>query len=165
MKTTIAVFIIVIVSLIKQFIKRPFLSIGLIASEFAQKGLTISFVIKSVWKTFNPFSLTKFFLKTAFILPLKLIVNFIKEYSLLQVNNDKQYFGISYVRFVVTIWKSLKHSLKELSYYCKLCYTAPKLILEEFLLANKYSKHHLQFVSLCGRKVNFSYLEFMFIFI
>ncbi|XP_063217290.1 uncharacterized protein LOC134528033 [Bacillus rossius redtenbacheri] len=37
--------------------------------------------------------------------------------------------------------------------YCKLVYTAPRILLEDLFLAQKGARHHLQTVSLCGRKV------------
>lgn len=45
----------------------------------------------------------------------------------------------------------MKSGLKEISYFCKLAYNGPRVLIEDLLL--KKSSHYLQSVSHTGRKV------------
>lgn len=156
LKATLAVFVIVIVSVMKQLILHPTSSIKIISSGLTQKGLTWSLLFWSIYNTLNPLSLLGNFIRGMW----NIVVSLIKlplilacEFRSFCFMNDEKYSDTSYIRSFLSIWALIKDCIKESLYYCKLFYGGPRVIFDEFVLANKHSRHQLQFISLCGRKV------------
>lgn len=117
----------------------------------------MSLAVWSIWNTFNPFSITANIFKILFdvliLLIIKLPLTIAAEVRSLCMIYDQEYSDPSYVKSILNYWPFLKDAFKEALYCWKLAYNGPRILLEEFLSADNISRHHLQLISLCGRKV------------
>lgn len=141
----------------------PTRSLKIFTSALSQREMSWSLIVRSVWNTLNPLAFVIILCKSLCnfaVLLIKSPLFFACEFRSLYMINDDKYIDASYVKAIISLWIAVKNSLKEIFYYMKLLYNGPRVILEEFLLANKYSNHHFQFVSLCGRKVGELYSTF-----
>ncbi|KAK6643429.1 hypothetical protein RUM43_004934 [Polyplax serrata] len=131
LKATLAVFVIVIVSVMKQLILHPTSSIKIISSGLTQKGLTWSLLFWSIYNTLNPLSLLGNFIRGMW----NIVVSLIKlplilacEFRSFCFMNDEKYSDTSYIRSFLSIWALVKDCIKESLYYCKLFYGGPRVV-------------------------------------
>lgn len=150
-------FVIALISILKQTIQRSSINRFLIINEFQQRQLTFKLIFTSIWNTLNPFSLTLNVIKTSFN---AIVFIFIKypmflacEFRSICMIYDEKYSDRSYIKAAIIGWSLVKDAMKEALYYWKLLYNGPRVIIEELLLSENHSKGQLQWASLCGRKV------------
>ncbi|KAL0278493.1 UNVERIFIED_CONTAM: hypothetical protein PYX00_000309 [Menopon gallinae] len=157
LKTIFAITIIALLSGIKKIVQQGKINNSVFKKEFKSRQLTMSLAVWSMWNTFNPFSVTANVLRTlvdtVILLTIKLPLTVAAEIRSLCMIYDQEYSDPSYVKSVLNYWPFLKDAFKEALYCWKLAYNGPRIILEEFLSADNISRHHLQLISLCGRKV------------
>lgn len=157
LKSTGALFIIVTVSIMKQFINNSNLSRRMIVKEFKLRELNISLILRSLRNSLNPFSFVigciKVSCNVVVLLLVKLPMFLACELRSLSMINDDKYLDTSYIKAILAVSVLVKNAVKEVIYYWKLFFNGPRVIFDELIEADNRSRHQLQFLSLCGRKV------------
>lgn len=150
-------FVIALISIVKQAFQKSSPKRFSIMNEFQQRQLTFKFIFTSVWNTLNPLSLTLNVLKTTFnsviFLTIKWPMFLACEFRSICMIYDEQYSDRSYIKAAIIGWALVKEALKEALYYWKLLYNGPRIIMEELIWSENYSRGQDQWASLCGRKV------------
>lgn len=140
LKTYFSITLIIAVSIIKGYLRsaKPNLK-QIIHREVTRRYFTLRLLWKSVFNTFHPVTIVTSIVSWTWWFSMTLLLQAFK--TILNIP-------------VYTYWMILLyHVLREIWYLTKIIFVAPRMILQElFFPATPKPCHHLQTVSLCGRK-------------